>query len=140
MKKRKIILIAVLLVLVSVITEARKKAKTEGLCEIKNVFVIGNSESASILRREIENRTWMTLVNSEEKADAIFEVSESRSTKRFPIATEQTTISGSITKRGTKELLWSDSASFGEGVINSGAGSAVKILLGNLRRDAGCKK
>jgi hypothetical protein len=140
MKKRTVVLIAVLVLLVAGTTVARKKSKTEGVCEIHNIFVVGNSESATIVRREIDNRTWMTLVNSEEKADAIFEVSESRSTKRFPIATEQTTISGSITKRGNKELLWNDTASWGEGVVNSGAGSAVKILLGNLKRDAGCKK
>jgi hypothetical protein len=140
MKKRRIVLIVVFLLLVSGMTEARNKAKTEGVCEIHNVFVTGNSESAKILRQEIEKRTWMTLVNSEEKADGVFEVSEGRSTKHFPIASEQTTVSGSITKTGSKELLWNDSFSVGEGVFNSGAGSAIKILLAHLKSDAGCKK
>lgn len=108
------------------------------LCEIKTVEVTGNSESATVVRREIENRTWLKLSPSAEKADAVLEVAESKSTRGFPRATEQTTVSGNLIRKG--EIVWSGSASFGEGVFNSGAGSAVKILLAQLKGDAGgCK-
>jgi hypothetical protein len=110
------------------------------LCELKTAFISGNSESATKVRQELEKRTWLRLVGSADKADATLDVSETRSEKNFPIRTEQTTVSATLTRNSTKEVVWSGSASFGEGVVNSGAGSAVKIVLGHLSREAGCKE
>ncbi len=107
------------------------------LCEIKLIWVEGNSESANFVRKDIPKRTWMALAASAKTADAAMKVSEVRSEKNFPIRTERVTVSAEIEKPdGT--LIWSGSESFDEGVFNSGAGSAADILVHNIRDDAGC--
>jgi len=116
-----------------------KRGSHPELCQLKTVFVDGNSESANMIRNEIAERTWLKLVASKEHADAVLAIAETKSTRGFPVTTEQTTVSGQLIKPGSDEILWSDSASFGEGAFNSGAGSASKMLLGYLRTDAGCK-
>jgi hypothetical protein len=95
--------------------------------------------AATDVRKELEKRTWLKLMDSPEKADAVLAIAESQSTKRFPIPTQETNVSANLNKGDS--VLWSDSVSFGEGAFNSGAGSAVKILLSHLNREAGgCKR
>jgi hypothetical protein len=117
-----------------------KRGSHPELCELKTVFVDGNSESANMIHNEIAERTWLKLVASKEHADAVLAIAETKSTRGFPMTTEQTTVSGQLVKPDSDEILWSDSASFGEGVFNSGAGSASKMLLGRLTTDANCKE
>ncbi len=114
----------------------RRKGADPEICALKTVYVRGNSESADIARREIAQRTWLGVADDPQKADAVLDLSERTTEKDFPIRTMRTTVSGEL-KKGSK-LLWSDSAWFDEGVFNSGAGSAVKILLSRLNKAANC--
>lgn len=131
------LLLAFFLILAAVplASARRKKGSHPELCEIKTVAVTGNSESASIVRREIEKRTWLKLAASGDKADAVLDIAETKSTRGFPMTQERTTVSGNLTRKDA--IVWSDSSTFGEGPFNSGAGSAVKILLAYLKDDAG---
>jgi len=133
----KITTLILLAAVVSAPAYARKKhERNPELCNLKTVYVDGNSESASIVRRELEKRTWLKLENDQAKADALLLIVETKSEKNFPIRSERTTVAGEI-RQGTK-LLWSGSGWFDEGVFNSGAGSAVKILLRALNGEAAC--
>lgn len=117
---------------------SHKKGSRKDLCKIKTVAVTGNSEAANDVRKQLGKRTWLKLVASPKKAGAVLAIAERQSTRRFPIPMQETNVSGNLTKGDS--VLWSDSVSFGEGVFNSGAGSAVKILLSHLNREAGgCK-
>ena len=118
---------------------ARKKPEPNPeLCQLKTVYVDGNSEAASIVRRELEKRTWLKLENDEAKAEAVLSIAESKSEKNFPIRSETSTVAGQI-RRGTK-LLWSGSGSMGEGLFGfSGGGTSAKMLIFKLNREAGCK-
>jgi hypothetical protein len=117
-----------------------KRGSHPELCQLKTVFVEGNSESASKIRDEIPKRTWLKLAASKENVDAVLAIAETKSTGGFPMTHEQTTVSGQLTKAGSDEILWSDSASFGELPRGSGAGSAAKILLNYLSVDGDCKQ
>ena len=135
-------MLACLLVVTASVRAAgrRNRGSHPELCELKTVFVAGESESADMVRRDIEKKTWLTLVNSPATADATLKVAETRSLKRFPIRSERTTISATLTRTADQQLVWSGSAWWDEGAINSGAGSAAKILLGRLNLEAGCAK
>lgn len=85
------LLTALLIIAVTPAVARRKRGSHPELCEIKSVAVSGNSESASLVRREIEKRTWLKLSPSADKADALLEIAETKSTRGFPTTTEQTT-------------------------------------------------
>jgi hypothetical protein len=52
------------------------------------------------------------------------------------VRSQRTTVSGELRRGAT--LVWADSAWWDEGVFNSGAGSAVKILLSRLNKQGNC--
>lgn len=135
----KIMALSMLLLLIASPAFARRfsKGSQHELCSIRTVFISGNSDAADIMRQRIERSTWMRLVRSQKGADGVIDVSQHTHTKHFPIDTQETSVSIEVW-RG-KDLDWSDSQTFGEGIFNSGAGSAVKILLDDLNRVAACR-
>jgi hypothetical protein len=136
---RKIILVLISVFVVQLAALARnKKQRDPELCQIQTVYVSGNSESAVLVRRELEKRTWLRLVRDPAEADGELIISETQSERNFPVRSQRTTVSGEL-RRGSA-LVWSDSAWFDEGMFNSGAGSAVQILLSRLNKQANCGK
>jgi hypothetical protein len=135
-------LLVALIILVTALCFARRirKGSHHDLCTINTAFVSGNSESAGLVRKQLAKRTWLRLVPSADKADAVLDISETRSEKNFPMRAGQTTVSATLTRNSTKDLVWSGSATFGEGPFNGGAGSAVKVLLGDLSYEANCNR
>lgn len=140
---KQLLLFAVLIVVSSpMIAAARHQIHSKRsveLCAIKKIAIEGNSESAVNVRKQLEKRTWLALSDSSASADAVLKVNESRSEKNFPIRTERTTVSAEMVK-SDGSVVWSGSSWFDEGVFNSGSGSAVKILLSNLQKSAGCQR
>ena len=116
----------------------KKHAPDAALCGLRTVYVSGNSEAAVIARKKIGKLTWLRLVSDKSKADSVLELSDRKSVREFPLPMATDTVSAEL-KRGTK-LLWSGSAHFDEGPLNSGAGSATKIVLDELNRAASCGK
>lgn len=131
--------LAVLAILIALPAFARRihKGMRHDLCTIKTVFVSGNSESADFVRQQIEKATWLKLVSNASAADGVLKIAEHTHTKHFPIATQETAVSAELWKG--KDLEWSETQTWGEGVFHSGAGSAVKLLLSDLDKEAECK-
>ncbi len=118
---------------------ARKKQEPNAeLCAIKTVYVEGNSDSARVVRRELEKRTWLKLENDEAKAEAIFAVAETRTQQSGSLTGENISVSGEI-KSGSK-LLWSDSVQSAVKPLVSNAGDGAKTLLAHLARGGACGK
>lgn len=135
MKITTLILLATLL---SIVAWARKKHEPRPeLCNLKTVYIDGNSESASIARHELEKRTWLKLENEQAKADAVLSITETRTQGHTIWAGQDVTASAEL-KQGTK-LLWSDSAESAERPLVSNARAAVKIVLSHLNGEAACK-
>jgi hypothetical protein len=130
---RKLILILALIISPSSLSLARKHKVDPDpvLCAIKTVYVKGNSEGATLIRKELNRGfLWLKLSNSSERADTIMDVAESD--------TPDTTLAGAISHQISVELtkgdetLWSGSA----GSISPGAATG-KVLL-QLKKQAAC--
>lgn len=131
------LMIALFVTVCSPAFSRHRKGQHPEICKLRSVFIEGNSEASNLMRRTIEDRTWLKLSNSR-SADAVLSVSQSQSEKNFPVRMERTTVSVTLAKPdGT--VLWTDSRDFTEGVFNSGAGSAVKLILSDLNKTSGCK-
>jgi len=116
-----------------------KQGSNRELCAIKTVAVAGNSEAATKVRKEVEQRTWLKLVGSPEKADAVLDVAESRTEHGRRISVQKATVSATLTMRSSGEIVWSDSSTFDGDPLRSGASVAAKLVLSHLARQAGCK-
>ncbi|TAM80409.1 MAG: hypothetical protein EPN47_15930 [Acidobacteria bacterium] len=137
MTKNALLPMLVILATTPVFARRIHKGSRHDLCSIKSVFVDGNSESADIVRQRIEKKTWLKLVPSEDGADGVLKIAEHTLTKHFPISTQETEVSDQLWKG--KKLDWSETKTWDEGVFNSGSGSAARLLLDDLNKEANCE-
>ncbi len=116
----------------------RKKEPNEKLCQVKTVFVIGNSKSAVGIRKELAKRTWLKLANSQDDADAILDIAEenNHTSPRGFMDRDATIVSGNLTQKSV--LLWSESTASARGPQGPFTPS-YRVLLDYLKEDGGCK-
>lgn len=139
MKDLASILLLVTLVAVPSVMAREKAGSRPELCTIKTVAVTGNSEAATKVRREVEQRTWLKLVGSSEKADAVLDIAESRTEHGGLLSVQKATVSATLTQRSSGDIVWSNSRTFNSDPLRSGASVAAKLVLSDLARQAGCK-
>ena len=138
-------------------TVARKRKADPALRDIHNLFVKGNNEAATNLRKVLAGHTskldnfmsghgsqggCFTLVGNADAADAVLEVSQERTSGGIESAAgtndATTVVSGTLTdKQGN--LVWSESKQGLSGLVHTGAGDAPRKLAEALESATGCK-
>jgi hypothetical protein len=101
------------------------------LHEIKTIFVEGNNESATKIRKHLESSTCFQMVNNKSKADAVMSVSE----ENKPDEGMHWVVTSITLTTPDGDQIWTQSKG-GGGFINSGSGMADDKLLKDLRKDA----
>jgi hypothetical protein len=118
--------------------EVKRPAKRPALCGIKAVYVAAYSEPSVKVEEAVKKRTWLKVVSSPEKANAVLEVHETWSEPDPSTHGGQMTISAILKNKDGN--LWSGSQPWGEGSVNPDPRSAAKELMSKLNEDAGgCK-
>jgi hypothetical protein len=116
----------------------RKKADTDPrIQQVRRVFVKGNNEAAVKARENLSKWTCFSLAKNTAEADAVLEFSQQQSVDGavFSSNRERSIVSAELTSKDG-DVLWSKSATGDAGLINTGAGSAARSVLGHLQRDA----
>ena len=118
------------------------QAPTNPLAAVHSVFVQGNSEVASAIRKELERQAkvfpqhnrevCLSLAVNPKDADAILDIQEQAKLGGI-IAGPGVTASGMLTNH-EGDMLWSDAKSGDNGMIHSGAGGAAQFLLQSLEK------
>ena len=116
--------------------------RLEKLQSVHSIFVAGNNQAAQRIREELEKgKTCFSPALRGADADAVLDVNaDGVHTRSNAVLADirEWIVSGNLTN-ATGELLWSDSVHFGDAPFMSGAKTAAKHLLGDLRRQV-CKK
>jgi hypothetical protein len=109
--------------------------RTEKLRSIRLVFVDGNNQAASHIRKELKKekqRGCLREALKAEDADAVLEIDSHSEVESGPFAERHWIVSGKLhSKNG--EVLWSDSERLEDEPFNSGGKTAAKVLLGHLQ-------
>ena len=118
-------------------SDAQPPAKA-GLCGIKTVYVELYSESSGRVEDAVKKRTWLKVVRSQDKANAVLEFHETWGKPDPSTHGEPMTITAVLKSQDGN--LWSGTQSWGDGSVNADLGSAAKALMTKLNEDAGgCK-
>ncbi|HEU0048895.1 MAG: hypothetical protein DMG81_10370 [Acidobacteria bacterium] len=109
--------------------------RTEKLRSIRLVFVDGNNQAASHIRKELKKekqRSCLREALKAEDADAVLEIDSHSEVESGPFAERHWIVSGKLhSKNG--EVLWNDSERLEDEPFNSGEKTAAKVLLGHLQ-------
>lgn len=113
-----------------------------GLAAVHSIFVKGNSESATWIRRELVRQAkvfpkhhreiCLSLADNPKKADAVLDINEAFKAAGI-LSDPGVTASGTLTD-AAGDLLWSDAKGGSSGFIHSGAGGASQFLLLSLEK------
>lgn len=109
--------------------------RTEKLRSIRLVFVDGNSQAASHIRKELKKekqRGCLREAFKAEDADAVLEIDSDSEVGSGPFGERQWIISGKLHSK-SGEVLWSNNERLEDTPFNSGGKTAARVLLGNLQ-------
>ena len=119
-------------------SDAQRPTKLPGLCGIKTVYVELYSESSGRVADAVKKRTWLKVVRSQHKANAVLEFHETWGKPDPSTHGEQMTITAVLKNQDGN--LWSGTQPWGNGSVNSDLSSAARALMSKLNEDAGgCK-
>lgn len=112
-----------------------KDDRTEKLRSIRLVFVDGNNQAASHIRKELKKekqKGCLTEASKAEDADAVLEIDSHSEVESGPFAERHWIVSGKLHSK-SGEVLWSESERLEDEPFNSGGKIAAKELLGQLQ-------
>ena len=134
--------IAVIFMIGICLAQAQTKGdQTEKLRSIRLVFVDGNNQAASHIRKELKKEKQKGCLREAlkaEDADAVLEIDSDSEAESGPFAVRQWIVSGKLNSK-SGEVLWSDSARLEDAPLNSGGKTAAKLLLDQLQKHV-CEK
>jgi hypothetical protein len=136
---------------------ARRHKEDPAVAVIHKLYVKGNNEAASNMRKILGGKTGrldnlmsghgnqggcFQLVGNETAADGVLEVAEERTSggveKLFGSNNASTVVSATLSDR-QGNLVWSDSKQGMSGLVHTGSGDGARNLAFALQRAAGCK-
>ena len=109
--------------------------RTEKLRSIRVVFVDGNNQAASHIRKELKKekqRGCLREALKAEDADAVLEIDSHSEAESGPFAERHWIVSGRLHSK-SGEVLWSESERLEDEPFNNGGKTAAKVLLGQLQ-------
>ena len=112
-----------------------KDDQTEKLRSIRLVFVEGNNQAASLIRKELKKEKQKGCLREAlkaEYADAVLEIDSDSEAESGPFAVRQWIVSGKLHSK-SGEVLWSESERLEDEPLSSGGKTAAKVLLGHLQ-------
>jgi hypothetical protein len=112
---------------------SREKAVDPRVRDVRTVFIRGNNEAALRGRQDLSKWTCFRLANSPSQADATLDFSQQQGGALFHA--NRSIVSAELTTKDG-DVLWSGSATRGDGPINTGAGSAASYVLRQLQAGA----
>ena len=108
---------------------------------IRLVFVNGNNQAASHIRKELKKEKQKGCLREAlkaEDADAVLEIDSDSEAESGPFAVRQWIVSGKLHSK-SGEVLWSESERLEDAPLSSGGKTAAKVLLGHLQEQV-CDK
>ena len=111
-----------------------KDDPTEKLRSIRLVFVEGNNQAASHVRKELKKekqRGCLRETLKAEDADAVLEIHSDSEAESGPFAVRQWIVLGKLHSK-SGEVLWSESERLEDEPLNRGGKTAAMMLLGLL--------
>jgi len=109
--------------------------RTEKLRSIRLVFVDGNNQAASHIRKELKKEKQKGCLREAlkaEDADAVLEIDSDSEAESGPFGVRQWIVSGKLHSK-SGEVLWSESERLEDTPFNRGGKTAAKELLGHLQ-------
>ncbi len=105
---------------------------------VHTMYIKGNNEAANLAKQMLESTTCFKLSRNAGTADAILEIgSKDSESKSLVFGRDVKSVVSATVTNSSGDELFSLTESFNSGIVNSGMGSATKIVLANLK-EAGC--
>ena len=121
-------------------------AKDPRLQEVTTIFVQGNSEAAThvrklLVKRSGKGKTCLRLMGKAEAADAVLEIAQDETGGDGLMNRRRDVVSGVLTL-ADGDLVWSKTRRFQGGAFGmiKGSKNAAKLLVGDLEKACDCKR